>query len=84
MRKLLLCFSILLLYLNLSFGQNSFTAILTDNDTKEALVGATALLENTNKGAITDSDGKLTITGIPDGKHTIIFSYIGYSKSLES
>ncbi len=83
MRKLLLCFSILL-YLNLSFGQNSFTAFLTDNDTKEALVGATALLENTNKGAIADSDGKLTITGIPDGKHTIIFSYIGYSTHEET
>lgn len=60
------------------YSQNNFTAILKDKVTNEALIGATAVLEGTVIGSSTDFDGKLTITGIPDGKKVIVFSYVGY------
>ena len=61
-----------------SYSQNTFTAILKDKTTNEPLIGATALLEGTTTGASADFNGKLTIAGIPDGKHVIVFSYVGY------
>lgn len=82
MKKLLLCFGIL--YFNVSWGQNSFTAILKDHDTNEPLVGATAVLEGTTTGGSADLDGKLTISGIPDGRHVIVFSYVGYETESDT
>ena len=60
------------------FGQNSFKAVIKDSETKEPLIGATALLEKTAKGAIVDVNGMLLIEDIPDGKQLIVFSYVGY------
>jgi len=76
MRKLVLCLGIL--YINISFSQNSFTAILKGESNNEPLIGATALIEGSSKGAVTDIDGKLTINDIPDGIHVIVFSYVTY------
>jgi outer membrane receptor for ferrienterochelin and colicins len=61
-----------------TYSQNNFTAILKDKATNEPLIGATAVLEGTTTGSSADFDGNLTITGIPDGKHVIVFSYVGH------
>lgn len=82
MKKLLLWMC--LLCAHLSFGQNSFTAILRDGDSNEPLIGATALLEGTKIGETTDLEGKVTINGIPDGQHTIVFSYVAYETIRET
>ena len=66
------------------FAQNTFRAILKDEDTKEPLIFANAVLEDTQIGAATDTSGSLTIKNIPDGKQTFVFSYVGYRSKEKS
>jgi outer membrane receptor for ferrienterochelin and colicins len=60
------------------FGQNTFKAVVKDSETKETLIGATAVVQGTTNGASADVNGMIEIKNIPDGKQTIVFSYIGY------
>ena len=52
---------------------------IIDSKTGETLPGATVLLEGTVKGAQADFDGKFSINNVPEGKVTLIISYISYS-----
>ncbi|MDF1517516.1 MAG: TonB-dependent receptor [Lutibacter sp.] len=67
-----------IIYTSLAFGQNTFKAIIKDGESKELLLGATAILQGTTNGASADQNGYLELKNIPDGKQTIIFSYVGY------
>ena len=51
---------------------------VTDASTGETLIGANIRVEGTSFGAPTDLDGEYTITNIPPGTYTVVFSYIGY------
>jgi outer membrane receptor protein involved in Fe transport len=51
---------------------------IIDDSNGEALIGATAQLEASTIGAIADIDGKFSIANVPDGTHTLVFSYVGY------
>lgn len=58
-------------------GQNYITIKIVDAETKEILIGATALNLDSGDGTITDNSGYLRI--INDGSNSIIsFSYLGY------
>lgn len=71
----------LLLLLPLFLGaQNTFKAVIRDSETKETLIGSTALLKGTTIGGSADLDGKIEIKNIPGGSQIIVFSYIGYEK----
>lgn len=59
-------------------AQNIFKAIIQDGKTGETLMGASANLVGTHKGATANSDGLLILTGIPDGVQIIQFRYMGY------
>ena len=59
-------------------AQNIFKAILQDGKTGETLIGASANLVGTSKGATTSGDGLLILTGIADGVQVIQFRYMGY------
>lgn len=65
-------------HINTVFGQNTFKAVIKDSETKEPLIGATAILSGTATGATADIDGLITLTNIPNGKQVIEFRYIGY------
>jgi outer membrane receptor for ferrienterochelin and colicins len=67
-----------LIYSAATYSQNTLKAIVKDAKTGETLIGATALLLTTTKGAIADTAGLVILPGIPDGKQIIRFSYIGY------
>ncbi|MCE2732181.1 MAG: TonB-dependent receptor [Flammeovirgaceae bacterium] len=68
-----------------SFSQNAtLSGKITDNETKEALIGATIIVEKTTLGGITDLDGKFTIKNIPAGAYQIRIKYIGYEDVVES
>lgn len=73
-----------IIYTSLAFGQNSFKAILKDSESKEPLIGATALLQGTTNGAIADQNGFIEIKNIPNGKQIIIFRYIGYQERADT
>ena len=63
--------------INTVFGQNTFKAVIKDSETKEPLIGATAILSGTATGATADINGMITLTNIPNGKQIIEFRYIG-------
>lgn len=67
-----------MLIASMAHAQNSFSAIIKDSESKETLNGASAVLKGTTNGASADTNGLITITNVPDGNQTIVFSYIGY------
>ena len=79
MNKLFLSF-IFLCSVGTIFAQNTFTAILKDEASKQPLVYANAIVEGTKIGGSSNAEGRVVIKNIPNGRHTIIFSYVGYRK----
>lgn len=51
---------------------------ITDQDTKEPLVGANVIIEGTVFGAATDVDGGFVILNVPAGTYDLKVTYIGY------
>ncbi|CAN5915758.1 TonB-dependent receptor [soil metagenome] len=84
MKQFLLPFLLLLLPGFRGQAQNTFTALIRDAESKEPLVGVSAVLGTVPTGGSSDGSGLVTITGIPDGRHTILFSYVGYETRRES
>ena len=64
-------------------AQNSFKAIVKNNDTKEPIIGVSVVVDGTNSISVSDDNGLILITNIPDGEHSITFSSIGYKKKTE-
>ncbi|KAA6321409.1 Colicin I receptor [termite gut metagenome] len=67
---------------NIIYSQNIFRAIIKDADTKEVLIGATAMIDATHNGTATDANGIIIIKNIPGGIHKIVFSHIGYENQV--
>ena len=72
------------LFTSVAIGQHTLKAIVKDSDSKEALLGATALVQGTTIGSSTNENGLLEIKNIPDGAQTIIFNYLGYKSTAIS
>jgi outer membrane receptor protein involved in Fe transport len=53
---------------------------VTDQETSEALVGVTILVEGTTAGAATDINGYYIINNITPGTYTLVISAVGYQK----
>ena len=73
-----------MLYISLASGQNTFQAIIKNNEHKELLIGATANLQSTSNVTISDQNGYIEINNIPNGTQTIIFRYIGYEETAKT
>ncbi|WP_151673861.1 TonB-dependent receptor [Patiriisocius marinus] len=65
------------------FAQSNITGTILDS-TGLPVSGVNVILEQTNKGAISDFDGNYTITNISDGTYEITASYIGFTKIKET
>lgn len=72
------------LYSSVAWGQNTFKAQIKDAESKTALVGATAILQNTDNGANSDEEGQIQLQNIPNGKQVIVFSYVGYIERTDT
>jgi iron complex outermembrane receptor protein len=61
-----LCILLFITAINITFvfGQNTFKAVIKDSETKETLIGATAVLQGTTFGATADADGRIEIKNI--------------------
>ena len=59
-------------------AQHLFKATVQDSTTHEALIGVAMLLKGTATGASTDATGQVSLSNIPAGRHTLVFSFIGY------
>ena len=77
MRSIILILFLINAFVTLQ-AQNTFKAILKDDDTKEPLIFANVVLKNTHIGAASDTTGRVLLKNIPNGKQTIVFSYVGY------
>jgi hypothetical protein len=51
---------------------------IRDAETKERLIGATVLIANENKGAVTDDQGRFIIKNVSIGRKEVRISYVGY------
>ncbi len=76
MRKLLLCFSLVIGTL-ITAAQTTVSGTITDSETGEALIGATVLEKGTNNGSITDITGSFSLS-VSSGDATLVVSYVGY------
>lgn len=82
MKKILLPLLALICF-STAWSQNKFQAIIKDEENKQPLAGANVFLQGATIGASADLNGFIEIKNIPDGKQTIIFSYIGYQVKTE-
>ncbi|MDN5215885.1 TonB-dependent receptor [Fulvivirgaceae bacterium BMA12] len=63
-------------------AQNTFKARVIDHESQEPLAGVTIYLPTLNKGDVTDVNGQVTITDIPEGQHPVRISFVGYESLL--
>lgn len=82
MKKTLIVCAIVLLHLAIS-AQNKISGTITDQN-NAPLSGASIFMPEINKGTASDENGKYELTGLPNGKFKIQFSYMGYSNKIES
>jgi TonB-linked SusC/RagA family outer membrane protein len=59
------------------------TGTVTNKATAEPLGGVQIYLQNTSYGAITDTNGRFTITGISSGTYTLVATYIGFAQHVQ-
>jgi iron complex outermembrane recepter protein len=74
-------FAVILCFLAIGFAKaqtGSISGTITDTDSKEPIIGASVLVENTTLGSITDLEGKFVIKNVPAGSQTVLIKYIGY------
>ena len=64
----------------LAWGQNTgkLAGTVIDRSTNEPLPGATVVIDGTQIGTSTNSDGEYVVIGVPVGNYSIRASYIGY------
>jgi hypothetical protein len=75
----------LLLYTVSAFAQLNTTKIegtVRDKDTGKPLPGAQVLVEGTRLGNVTNADGYYFVLNVPPGRRSVIFSYMGYQKTI--
>lgn len=60
-------------------GTGKISGTISDKKTGETLIGVTVKLKGSTKGMATDVDGKYSITGLANGKYTVVYQYIGYA-----
>lgn len=83
-RKVLIFFLFMVALLAQTTKKNEITGKVADNDTKQSLIGVNIYVQNKNIGTTTNDKGEFIIQNVPDGNHTIIFSYIGYKKVIKT
>ena len=76
-RSLFTTLFFLLLFCN-TYAQFSINGNVIDARSGEKLIGATLTIEGTSIATASDIDGNFTLKNIPNGKHTLVCSYITY------
>jgi len=81
MRILLLC--CFYFFINQLVAQNgSLSGVIMDDISGETIIGAHIQVDESHQ-AVTDLDGKFTISDIPYGKYTVKYAFIGYTEKQE-
>lgn len=75
---------VVLSFVNTAFAQSPGKIVgkVTDKKTGESLIGVTVVLQGTNNGAVTDVEGRYTLS-VAAGIYTVDYKYMGYqTKSI--
>lgn len=83
MKSILLLAFMAFAYLPLT-AQNSLKAVILNEEEKEPLISATAVVAGSANGAAADVNGFINLTNIPDGRQAITFSFIGYEERTDT
>lgn len=62
----------------------SITGRVVDSTTRQPLAGVTVLIEDTQRGTVTESDGGFRLSGVPAGTQRVRARRIGYNSQLQS
>ncbi|MBR9920576.1 MAG: TonB-dependent receptor [Bacteroidetes bacterium] len=79
MKKLFTTLFFLLSVIAVGLSQGSVTGTIVDDETDEALIGATLFIKGGDIGTVTDIDGNFRLANIPAGEQTLVVSYTGYA-----
>jgi len=65
------------------YANGTIRGFVSDSSNGEAIIFANIYLQEIHYGAATNNQGYYVLNGVPEGKHTLIVSYLGYqSKKL--
>lgn len=78
MKNVIILLAVLLAAASATFAQNSFRAIIKNEETKEAVSGATVSVKETQITATSGENGKIALDNIPDGEQIIEIFSAGY------
>lgn len=59
-------------------GTYHISGIITDSSDKQPLPFASIQISNSSMGAQSGKDGSFRISGLPEGKYTLVISYLGF------
>ena len=80
MKRLLILWGVWLGYACMMHAQMTVAGIVIDDETKQPVEFASVLMKENGRWAITDSDGRFTIKGVPQGKVTLTTQCLGYAR----
>lgn len=89
MKKILTILILLLAVLNMPAQENrktprhTLSGYITDAASGEPIIGAAVIDSETKLGAVTGNTGFYSIS-LPHGRHTLIFSYLGYTDKVKT
>lgn len=69
---------LLFLATSVLYTQNTLNGTIVDQNTKDPLSFATIYLPKLEKGTLADTDGRFTLTNIPNGTYSVVISLVGY------
>ena len=75
-KRIKMLFACLFLFVGMAMAQTKVSGTVLSYEDNEPVVGAAVRVVGTNTGAVTDVNGKFTIT-CPQGKNTLSISYVG-------
>ncbi len=78
MMRILLIFISLAVFFQTNAQEYTISGTIENVETGETLLGATVYSKESGKGAVTNEYGFFSLL-LPEGKHTIITSYVGYA-----
>ncbi len=78
-KQLYFTISFVFLFFSFSFAQRTIGGIVTDAETKEALIGASIVAKGSNLAAITDLNGAFNFNNVPTDVKYLEISFVGYT-----
>ncbi|NBC18964.1 MAG: outer membrane beta-barrel protein [Bacteroidetes bacterium] len=61
-----------------AFAQGKIAGTVTDAGTGDPLIGVNVVIDGTQQGTVTNTDGNYVIVNVRPGEYTLVFSYIGF------